>query len=258
MKRWAILTVLLYSLVLLLLSLPLLALLGLQKSAEVGWHISITESEALEVYQHWGFWLWLGVLVSGQALLLLVPVDVAERRVTSRRRLLVPAMTAAFLFATVFIAAVFSALCVIFHDKAFDLIDVLGQFALSEASQNPLTKRIAVTGTADWEFLLGTINVMAVFWVAWGVVFYRFAQTDGPEALIKRLTRWLLRGSILELLVAVPSHVIVRGRNDCCASMGTFWGIVTGLSIMILSFGPGVFFLFVERFRRLKPARSSP
>jgi hypothetical protein len=92
-----------------------------------------------------------------------------------------------------------------------------------------------------------------LLWIIWGVVFYRYARADDPEVLTKRATRWLLRGSILELLVAVPSHIVVRHRNDCCAPIGTFWGIVTGISIMLLSFGPGVFFLFVERCQRLHP-----
>ena len=35
--------------------------------------------------------------------------------------------------------------------------------------------------------------------------------------------------------------------------MGLFWGIATGISVMLLCFGPGVYFLFVERFGRLKP-----
>jgi hypothetical protein len=61
---------------------------------------------------------------------------------------------------------------------------------------------------------------------------------------------WLLRGSILELLIAVPSHVIVRQRDDCCAPFATFWGIVTGISVMLISFGPGVLFLFAARIRR--------
>jgi len=34
---------------------------------------------------------------------------------------------------------------------------------------------------------------------------------------------------------------------------GTFWGIATGISVMLLCFGPGVFFLFAERCRKLKP-----
>jgi hypothetical protein len=91
------------------------------------------------------------------------------------------------------------------------------------------------------------------FWIIWAVIFRSFAKSDDPDSLLKRSIRWLLRGSILELLVAVPSHVIVRRRGDCCAPLGTFWGIATGISVMLLCFGPGVFFLFVERFKRLQP-----
>ena len=85
------------------------------------------------------------------------------------------------------------------------------------------------------------------------MLFRRFARSDDEISLVKRATRWLLRGSILELLIAVPSHVIVRRRDDCCAPAGTFWGIATGISVMLLCFGPGVFFLFVERMQKLKP-----
>ena len=58
-----------------------------------------------------------------------------------------------------------------------------------------------------------------------------------------RIVNWLLRGSGLELLVAVPSHVWARRPDDCSAPAVTGYGIATGLAIMLLSFGPGVFFL---------------
>jgi hypothetical protein len=44
---------------------------------------------------------------------------------------------------------------------------------------------------------------------------------------------WLLRGSILELLVAVPCHIIVRRRHDCSAPIITSFEIVTGIAIML-------------------------
>ena len=67
-----------------------------------------------------------------------------------------------------------------------------------------------------------------------------------------RAVNWLLRGSVAELLVAVPTHVIVRRRDDCCAPAATFWGIVTGLSVLLLAFGPGVYFLFARRAAALR------
>jgi len=34
----------------------------------------------------------------------------------------------------------------------------------------------------------------------------------------------------------------------------TFFGIATGIVIMALAFGPGLFFLFCKRFEKMKPA----
>jgi hypothetical protein len=70
-------------------------------------------------------------------------------------------------------------------------------------------------------FISAALTV-AVFWVIWALIFHRFAKSDEPDSLLKRVTRWLLRGSILELLIAVPSHVIVRRRDDCCAPSAHF------------------------------------
>ena len=63
----------------------------------------------------------------------------------------------------------------------------------------------------------------------------------------------MLRGSILELLIAVPTHIAARNRDYCCAGFMTFVGLTFGISVMLFSYGPAVFFLYVERWRRLHP-----
>jgi hypothetical protein len=89
--------------------------------------------------------------------------------------------------------------------------------------------------------------------VVWGIVFYRYARGT-PDAVTRAVT-WLLRGSVLELLIAIPSHVIVRRRDECCAPIGTGIGISTGLAIMFLSFGPSVILLYQKRIEKLRPQR---
>jgi hypothetical protein len=239
MKRWAFLTVLLYALALLLLTLPAI-LLGFGNWGLKENHFGLTE--AGQLYANFGYWLWLAVLVAGQILLLLLPIHIAERRLPARRPLKIPVLVTAFFLANLSFAGIFSILCALFTDGVFDWFNLFG------AGQNGQNNNSG-NGT-----LATMILTVLGFWIIWALVFFRnFAQTDAPDALLRRCTRWLLRGSILELIIAVPSHVIVRRRDDCCAPVGTFWGIATGLSVMLLCFGPGVFFLFAERCQKLKP-----
>ncbi|HEY0457137.1 MAG TPA: hypothetical protein VGE41_12235, partial [Verrucomicrobiae bacterium] len=93
-------------------------------------------------------------------------------------------------------------------------------------------------------------------WSIWAAIFYACTRQSAGAALLERSRRWIIRGSILELLVAVPSHIITRSRDECCAPFGTFWGLTTGLAVMLMAFGPGVCFLFIARTRRLHPSGS--
>jgi hypothetical protein len=243
MKRWAVLTVFLYTVALILLTAPAaLAALG-------NWGLKNNNfgiKDALDIYASWGYWLWLAVLVAGQMLLLLLPIDIAERRLPARRPLKIPIIVTAFFLANLVFAGIFSILCAVFTDKAFNYFDVTAPFKSAPNPNQPGYD--SGNGT-----LFTMILTIIVFWIVWAFIFHRSARADDSGMLLKRTTRWLLHGSILELIIAVPSHVIVRRRDDCCAPIGTFWGIATGISVMLLCFGPGVFFLFVERCRKLQP-----
>lgn len=247
MKRWAILTVFLYALALVLLTVPVVF------AAFGDWGLksdSMDIQKVLAVYAEWGYWLWLAVLVAGQFLLLLLPIHLAERRLPARRPLKIPVLVTAFFLGNLVFAGMVSILCAIFKDDAFEYFDLTLLFNLG-ADQN-------TSHHSDYGVLFTMIITVLIFWLVWAFVFRRATKAVEPDALLKRATRWLLRGSILELIIAVPSHVIVRRRDDCCAPAGTFWGIATGISVMLLCFGPGVFYLFVERMQKLKPKDSSP
>jgi hypothetical protein len=241
MKRWAALTVLLYALALLLLTVPAL-MIALGNWGKNG--NGIRWQDVGQLYLQWGYWLWLAILLAGQALLLLLPISIVERRLPARRPLKIPVIVTGFFLANLCFAGIFSILCAIFTDRAFDLFDLPALFVPNSQPN---------ANNSGWGTLFTMIFTVLVFWLVWAIVFRRATKSDDENSLLKRSTRWLLRGSILELIIAVPSHVIVRRRDDCCAPAGTFWGIATGISVMLLCFGPGVFFLFVERCKRLQP-----
>jgi hypothetical protein len=235
MKRWAVVTIGLYLAALVLVSLPALGAYLALATDPVHPAQFDPVAETLAVVRHSGYWLFMGLCVAGQALLLVVPVAASERRPRSRRRLLVPVITSAFLLALVAVTALYALDAAIWGDNA---------------------RLLLLFGDTDFGPVITAVLLLVLAWVGWGVLFHRFAAATDREALTRRLMRWLLRGSILELLIAVPSHVLARRRHDCCAPLISFWGIATGITVMLLSFGPGVYFLFVERVRRKTQQRN--
>src|SRR5438046_284605 len=79
-------------------------------------------TQALAFYQERGYWVWVGIMALGEALLLFVPVGLASRRLTPRRPLFVPVMVCSFLLANLFFGALLSLLCVTLNDHAFDFV----------------------------------------------------------------------------------------------------------------------------------------
>jgi hypothetical protein len=68
--------------------------------------------------------------------------------------------------------------------------------------------------------------------------------------VLKRLTLTVLVGSLVDLLVSVPAHLVVIRRPGCLVGLGTAAGIAAGICAMMWAFGPGIVLLFFqERYR---------
>ena len=216
MTKWAFWTTLLYISLIMVLFVPLvweLAFLG-DSDTPPGYAL----------YTLWHFWFWVGVIILIQALMLLFPVKTGAEAPKPQRLIWVPIVTAALLFSILVLGVVWSILMAIWGD------DILFYY-----------------------FNWASFAFVIFCWIVWLFVFYRFYRRVEAKTLFQRITTWLIRGSILELLVAVPSHIIVRRRNECSAPGFTYFGIAAGLVIMAVAFGPGLFFLFRKRFERMKP-----
>ncbi len=215
MKRWALVVVALYALILVVLTVPV-ALLAFVPQADA--------KDMVEVYRYGPYWLWVGVMVLGQAALLVVPVRVASRRPVAHRSLLWPIVTAGLMMGGLAVGGMYSLYEVAMREQALE----------------------------NWCWWAG-IGAGIVIWGVWAVLFYRASRGADPSDVISRQCRLMLRGSILELLVAVPTHIVARSRDYCCAGAMTFIGLTLGISVMLFSYGPAVFFLYIERWRRLHP-----
>jgi hypothetical protein len=86
-------------------------------------------------------------------------------------------------------------------------------------------------------------------WVGWCVMFRTLVDHRSPIELNRSLYKSLIKGSLAELFVAIPSHLVARQRTECCAGMYSGFGIVIGLIVMLIAMGPAVYYLFQYRYR---------
>ncbi len=210
MRRWAFIIVFLYGVILLLATLPIMYF------AFIGSETKINIKDAVASGYVWAVF---AISLLCQTALLLVPVRIADKRPVSRSSI-ITSIIGAGLMAGVLIAGI---------------VVSVGETIMRNAIDDYMWW-IAFTG-------------LLLMWVLWGFIFWRWSKTLEPKALVERQSRVLYRGSILELLIAIPAHIIARHRDYCCAGMSTFAGIVFGISVMLFSFGPGVFFLYSERWK---------
>jgi hypothetical protein len=212
MRKWGIVISVFYALIVLGLLVPgALFLSGTRHTA----------NDVAEFYRYWFAWIPIGILLVSQALLLFLSVDTSWQRLKPRAHILVSCLVTAMLLSILTGAVILCAGFGVFGDK----------FANG--------------------FLESGTNVFACWgalWAVWAVVFYRYWRDSSD--VITRATSWLLKGSVLELLVAVPAHIVVRRRHDCSAPVATSFGIAAGIAIMLLSFGPSVLMLFKKRLEQ--------
>ena len=219
MKRWALVVVLLYALIFLVLTLPVTIV-----SPYDIWTAENIKEMPKGIFISWQFWIGMVLVLLTQIALLVIPVRKAEDRPITKKTLISPILASAFLIGLL-AGAIFLAVTETIRGEFFPEEEI-------------------------WLWIAGIIFIAV--WIIWGIIFYRWGKKIEPMNLVEKMCRLLFRGSILELLVAVPTHIVARYKNYCCAGFGTFFGITFGLAIMLLSFGPGIFFLYAQRWQKLK------
>lgn len=218
MRNWGILVTLFYMLLVICLSPAILVVLVEANRAAI-W---VTMRD---VYGIWGIWVAMLPWLLGPLVLLLVPVDTTLRP-RKRRHIAYTAVATGLAFAMLMGMAVFTMLVAV--PRGLDRV----------INADPLNG-------------FGILALWLAIWLAWGIVLWRLGDRLFDPA--HRLYRWLIAGSVLELLIAVPAHVIVRRQSKCTDPLISAYGVVTGLAILLLSLGPAVLFLYRARLRRAYP-----
>jgi hypothetical protein len=179
----------------------------------------------------WLVWLWggdkedriqLAVFVSVLAMagltLMIVPVQTLRRRPVARRSVWFPIIGSGLLIGALFFGGGMA-----FTEFVNEKIDLSNQLLIAAG----------------------------IVWILWSVIFISITFSVDPAGIGTKLHRFLIAGSVLELLVAVPSHIVVRRRTECCAGIATGMGICIGVVVMFVSLGPSVLLLFYRRWIKI-------
>lgn len=230
--KWPFLAVSVYMLLVAALIAPLVCHLAIvlgDDDRKTPMNLLDTLKEHTEIWTEWPFWIYLGIALTAALLFLVVPVKVQRERPVARRAVWTTAIAAAAMFALLITCTLGSVAAAILGD-----------------------------GMLHGGVLGAIIGVLALNWIAWSWVFRRCARDTAPKLYVERLVKWLYKGSLLELLIAVPSHIIVRHRNVCCAHLMTAFGIAAGLAVALIAYGPGLYFLYAERMRAKRDGFGDP
>lgn len=228
MKRWAILTTLLYLMLVVALIWPVLYVGFLPHTMgheqEIAWHIFEGAKESSDGVPGW---LFVGGIIATlalcQAALLIVPVKLASRRTVSQRTIAWP------------IVGVLTAVAILIISSVAASYEFLSE----------------THGIGFWNWAWGFVGLGAM-WLLWTFMFGFYVGRATPRTAMARIVQTLIAGSVFELLIAVPAHICARVRNNCCAGAFTTWGLWTGIAVLLMAFGPAAFVAFARRYGSLK------
>lgn len=98
--------------------------------------------------------------------------------------------------------------------------------------------------------------IVGLSWILWSIVFFIMYRDTERYKTLRNLVAALIAGSLIELLVAIPSHIIVSRRPGCFVGMMTACGIIAGIFVMLWAFGPGITLLFLRERRKAELQRN--
>lgn len=87
-------------------------------------------------------------------------------------------------------------------------------------------------------------------WAVATPLVYLFMRRGRVETKLSKLASALFLGSIVEAAAIIPIEVLVRKRESCYCSTGTFWGIILCIGVGGFAIGPAIVLVLLSRRRK--------
>jgi len=97
-------------------------------------------------------------------------------------------------------------------------------------------------------YIIGALAVWVVSWLIWTPILLH--RSRGQADAVERFVGKNIAGSAVGLALCLPWYFVLRRKQSCFCSLGTFWALVLGLWSLLVIGGPLLFVL--ARDRRLR------
>jgi hypothetical protein len=97
-------------------------------------------------------------------------------------------------------------------------------------------------------YIIGALAVWVASWLIWIPILLH--RSRGQADAVERFVGKNIAGSAVGLALCLPWYFVLRRKQSCFCSLGTFWALVLGLWSLLVIGGPLLFVL--ARDRRLR------
>ena len=97
-------------------------------------------------------------------------------------------------------------------------------------------------------YLQAVLGVWVLSWLIWTPILLHRSRRDADA--LERFVGRSIKGSAVALALCLPWYYVLRRKQSCFCSLGTFWALVLGLWSLLIVGGPLLFVL--ARDRRLR------
>jgi hypothetical protein len=94
-------------------------------------------------------------------------------------------------------------------------------------------------------YLIGALAVWVLSWLIWTPILLH--RSRGQADAVERFVGKNIAGSAVGLALCLPWYFVLRRKQSCFCSLGTFWALALGLWSLLVIGGPLLFVLARDR-----------
>lgn len=94
------------------------------------------------------------------------------------------------------------------------------------------------------------IIVLSVTWIIFSVFGILINLKKDLNIIYRNYLITLISGSLLELLIAIPLHIVINKRGKCLAGLYSIFGVIGGFIVLIFIMGPAIFLFLLFFYKK--------